>query len=77
MALLLESGLGRLSELASEAAGKLLPKVVHLLVPLVSLHTAHVIVAPGYTVLHLSDYFPVLLCNAYKVGCIILGGNQN
>ncbi|WIA32410.1 hypothetical protein OEZ86_003236 [Tetradesmus obliquus] len=36
MARLLESGLGRLSELASEAAGKLLPKVVHLLVPLLA-----------------------------------------
>jgi hypothetical protein len=36
MARLLESGLVRLCELAPEAAGKLLPKVVHLLVPLVS-----------------------------------------
>jgi hypothetical protein len=36
VARLLESGLMRLCELSPEAAGKLLPKVVHLLVPLVS-----------------------------------------
>jgi hypothetical protein len=34
-----EAGLGRLAELSAESAGKLLPKVVHLLVPLVSSFT--------------------------------------
>jgi hypothetical protein len=50
MARLLEAGLGRLAELSAEAAGNLLPKVVHLLVPLVSSRTACSMKAVWYAV---------------------------